>query len=285
MDRTIVLEGVNAIDVRRVYDAVRFDNPCIPHIGQMKTGIGFKAIRLLPAYSLSKHKHETDISRLTEIGDRFAESVNGSHFDRELAIHDYLSNTVLYSKEYPCDFSMNGPLLYHRGACEGISKAALYLLRRCDVDAGILSGVTTSGERHAWNMVYIDGGCYHLDITWDLGSRNGIPRHDYFNINDRFMGRARSWTDAYPSRTMNANYYSKKGTVVYNTDDLGKIIEGFISRRLKSIEFRISDALKDSIDGNAVEKSIRNALEICGERFSGSYCQSTGCCAFNVDYS
>lgn len=284
MDREIVLEGVDIVDVRGIYDAVRFDNPCIPLIRQMKTATRFGAICLLPVYFLNKQKHEADVSHLAEIGDRFIESIHGSRFDRELAVHDYLSDTVLYSKERPSDFSMSGPLLYHRGACEGISKAALYLLRRIGVDAGIVSGITTSGERHAWNMVHIDDRCYHLDITWDLGSRNGVTRHDFFNVNDGFMGKTRSWTNTYPSVSMNDNYYSRRGTVVYRTDDLEKVIGSFISKRQETIEFRISDAIKDSIDGDVVERSIRKALGICGGKFSGSYCQSTGCCLFNVDY-
>lgn len=282
MEREIVLDGVNATHVRSIYDAVRFDNPCVPHVSRMRTGIGYGGIRIFPTYTISRQAHKAGLSRMEEIGDRFTESVSGSGFERELAVHDHLSDTVLYRKDTPSDFSMRGPLLERRGACEGISKAALYLLRRCGVDAGIISGTTESGERHAWNMVHIDGGCYHLDITWDLGSRNGVTRHDYFNVNDGFMNRGRTWSDAYPSGSMDANYYSRRGTTVYRGEDLVKMIREFIARGQETIEFRICDALRERVDGKAVEESIRIALGTHGGRYSGCYNQSTGCCVFTV---
>lgn len=285
MDREIVLEGIPVSDVGTIYDAVRFDNPCIPLALRLRKEVTLSgSLHVLPDYSVSRRVHEANSSRLAEIGDRFSETVNSSPFDIELAVHDHLSDSVRYKKDLPSDFSMNGPLLDRHGACEGISKAALYLLRRCGVDAGIVSGKTESGENHAWNMVHIDGGCYHLDVTWDLGSRNGVTRHDYFNVNDGFMGRSRTWTDAYPSTSMDCNYYSRSGSVVYRADDLGRMFREYIRRGQRIIEFRVCDAIRDGVDESSVERSLRRELEVRGGRYTGSYSQSTGCCVFNIDY-
>ena len=41
-----------------------------------------------------------------------------------------------------------------------------------------------SNDQHIWNLVYLDGTWYHLDLTWDDPiSEVNITRDNYFLIN------------------------------------------------------------------------------------------------------
>ncbi|WP_459195744.1 hypothetical protein [Wukongibacter baidiensis] len=43
----------------------------------------------------------------------------------------------------------------------------------------------TSGWGHEWNIVNIDGKCYHVDLTWNDADNELLPiSYDYFNISD-----------------------------------------------------------------------------------------------------
>lgn len=284
MEREIDLGSYNEHDVNELYNAVKFDDPTLPNVVSFRFRRLGNSLMALPTYGISKIAYEDNLFRMREFGDRFLQTVSGSSFERELTVHDHLAGTVAYHKGVPSDFSAIGPLLHSCGACEGVSKAVLYLLRICGVDAGVVTGETTSGELHAWNMVYLDGRCYHLDVTWDLRGYAGQLRHDYLNVNDSFMRRSRTWQFAYPSGIMDANYYSRRGIVIYRMEDLGRVMSQLISRRSNRIEYRISDALMKDFDAKTAEQAIRDALSSVGGRYSGSYRPDTGCSIFDVSY-
>jgi hypothetical protein len=43
--------------------------------------------------------------------------------------------------------------------------------------------------RHAWNIIKLDGGYYHLDATFDNSLQRGTERYDYFNLDDKRIFR------------------------------------------------------------------------------------------------
>lgn len=107
-------------------------------------------------------------------------------------LHDYLIRTVTYKDlNAPYSHQAPGTLLYGIGVCEGISKAFKYLTDRLGIDAIVAVGdakdENNSGQDigHAWNIVYLDGDSFHLDITFDYSmSKKDIIRYDYFMLSD-----------------------------------------------------------------------------------------------------
>jgi transglutaminase/protease-like cytokinesis protein 3 len=71
---------------------------------------------------------------------------------------------------------MIGPLFEGLAVCEGIARAAQFLLKElhveCTYQSGYVKDENTSGY-HAWNLVNIDGSIKKMDITWDLANSNG----------------------------------------------------------------------------------------------------------------
>ena len=87
-------------------------------------------------------------------------------------VHDYLIQTVSYEENDPGDLKHNmyAALKYRRAVCEGYAKAFKYIL-----DGMGFNTITVVGrgigdgrdEAHAWNMVYLDGQWYGVDVTFD----------------------------------------------------------------------------------------------------------------------
>ena len=77
--------------------------------------------------------------------------------------------------------------------CEGIAKTVKAL---CDA-VGLPCIVALSEAapergvkyRHTWNVVTVEGQRYHLDATFDNSLQRGVPRYDYFNLDDRHIFR------------------------------------------------------------------------------------------------
>ena len=66
----------------------------------------------------------------------------------------------------------------------------------CHIKSYIIHGFTnkkypTQKTRHAWIKVFINGEWKHMDITWDLASKE----RRYFLIGDEEFEKTRLWTE------------------------------------------------------------------------------------------
>lgn len=66
------------------------------------------------------------------------------------------------------DYSLYGIICRKMGVCAGVAKAMCVLLERQNIECKYVSGDTTNGGRHAWNVVKLNGTWYMLDVTWNL---------------------------------------------------------------------------------------------------------------------
>ena len=149
-------------------------------------------MELIPQYLFDKGKirdHQQAMSARVGKLCRAAQGMNEG--EREQYVHDFLCENVRYDKlKKPYSHEIIGPLGQGVGVCEGIAKAAKILLD----NLGIWNTIAISDAapdrgikyRHAWNVVKIGGTYRHLDVTFDLSlSREGLVRHDYFNLSDQ----------------------------------------------------------------------------------------------------
>ncbi len=122
-----------------------------------------------------------------------------SQYEKELAIHNYLTKMTRYDQTAQYNPFVNGILDYaynsygtiveNRGVCEGYTKAFQYL---CYI-VGINSNVVY-GDSHIWNTVQIDGEWYQVDVTWNdpikSDGSSGDGHHKYFNLTSSKMYEA-----------------------------------------------------------------------------------------------
>ena len=100
--------------------------------------------------------------------------------ERALLVHDRLALRCNYDKEltHSNKFDIYGALIDGYAVCEGYTKSYIYLLNKLGIKSIICASDTLN---HAWNIVYIDGVPYHVDVTWDdIVGLAGEVYHDNF---------------------------------------------------------------------------------------------------------
>jgi hypothetical protein len=108
-----------------------------------------------------------------------------SDYEKVKKIHDYVINLASYDTTLARSSAYE--LLINKSAvCEGYTLAAYRLFTDAGLECRIITG-TGQGERHAWNIVKVDGQWYNIDLTWDDPiSSTGKPvlSYDYFLKSD-----------------------------------------------------------------------------------------------------
>lgn len=139
-----------------------------------------------------------------------SENVNNNMPPKEKirAIHDYIINHTEYDKlkyENKNDdtYKFNtayGVLIEGYGTCNGYADAMEIFLDKMNI-----INYKISNEEHIWNLVYLDGKWYHLDLTWDDPiSDININRDTYFLISTKTLEKINDGT-----HTFDKNIYSE----------------------------------------------------------------------------
>lgn len=115
---------------------------------------------------------------------------------KALAIHDWLTHNAYYDNSLQ-NHGPDGVLLKGTGVCESYARAYQMFMSELGIP-----NVYISSDRmnHAWNMIYVDGGWYHVDVTWDdpTGGTNpvsGWESTNYFCMTDAAIARDHMWND------------------------------------------------------------------------------------------
>lgn len=139
-----------------------------------------------------------------------SENVNNNMPPKEKirAIHDYIIDHTEYDKlkyENKNDdtYKSNtayGVLIEGYGTCNGYADAMEIFLDKMNI-----INYKISNEEHIWNLVYLDGKWYHLDLTWDDPiSDININRDTYFLISTKTLEKINDST-----HTFDKNIYSE----------------------------------------------------------------------------
>lgn len=130
-------------------------------------------------------------TKLKEITDKIIQK-NMTDKEKIRIFHDYIINNTKYDKEYvnnnlndPNSYShrASGTLLYSKSLCGGYSHTMSLFLNQLKIP-----NYRISSDTHIWNLVYLDGKWYHLDLTWDdptTSNNSDILLHDYFLIDTK----------------------------------------------------------------------------------------------------
>ena len=111
--------------------------------------------------------------------------------EKILAFHDYIIDYAEYDKvrEENMDdtkfkdsttHTAYGLLETRKALCGGYTDITAIFLSQIGI-----SNINITGNKHIWNLVYLDGNWLHLDVTWDdpyTKTGESILQHDYFLI-------------------------------------------------------------------------------------------------------
>ncbi len=139
--------------------------------------------------AINKAYSNDDIAAINEIIDKvIKEKLNNNMPTREKIkiIHDYIIDNAEYDKlkyenKNDTTYKSNtayGVLVQGYGTCNGYADAMAIFLDKLNI-----INYKISNSEHIWNLVYLDGKWYHLDLTWDDPiSDVNINRDTYFLI-------------------------------------------------------------------------------------------------------
>lgn len=190
-----------AQQIQDVYLDVLYDNPLFYYINQTvirMTGEPGYYI-LLPEYLYTNTEIERinqDIQNVLSRIDVKARTMLSNEFRLEKYLHDSVVKSVAYDydslQKNDCynAHSIVGAFLDKKAVCEGIAKAFKLLCNtysmKCIVVLGKADphGVFDGDSYHAWNLVKVGNGSYHVDVTWDNMFDHDVEHisYDYFNV-------------------------------------------------------------------------------------------------------
>lgn len=111
-----------------------------------------------------------------------------SHYtydDRKLSEHDRIGFCFKHS--------ILGPIQKKTAVCAGFAKAFKLILDRMGLECMVVhgfsdfarAGIQANDGGHAWNIVYLHGAYYHVDVTWAICCSNRKEVcYDYLNLSD-----------------------------------------------------------------------------------------------------
>lgn len=142
----------------------------------------------------------------------------GGQYEQALWVHDYIVNNTVYNlnptwatgKNKDFGGSIYGLLIKNESVCNGYAKTFKYVLDKLNIPCTVISGVSNDGERHAWNIVELDGEYYQVDVTWDdpVG-REQVLVHDYFCVTDSKIYESRRADDFISAPQCTLDKYEK----------------------------------------------------------------------------
>lgn len=121
--------------------------------------------------------------------------------EREKFVYDYIFNNTVYNEVSSHAGSVYGVLVEHKGRCEGMSKAFMWMMNRLGYECICVVGKPlwqneSVFDTHCWNIVRLDDQYYHVDITADninlTAPNNNPPTYGFYNVCDDFIYTSRT---------------------------------------------------------------------------------------------
>ena len=166
--------------------------------------------------------------------DAFTAACRGdSEFETVLKIHEAiidrteynfssanaLSSGVRNNEAAVRGMSAYAGLVDGNAVCSGYAKAFQVVAEKLGIKAGRVHGIKLNGGGpHEWNIVYVDGEPYHLDVTWDdpvfANGVQGFRTYDYFCVTTEEILKTHGIdkdSEAPLCTARKNNYFVKKG--------------------------------------------------------------------------
>lgn len=217
------------------------------NIGQFSYMIQFGGkVKVALTYRLSSESPAQREAKLRQAVDRVLHTCfpdgwrHLSPLKREKLLFNYIADHVSYDHESweqvqkdqkwttqnSDAWSAYGALVKGKAVCQGIACAFKLLCDQVDIPSLVVIGTVAANlERHAWNIVRIDGRFYHVDCTWMLRTSINLKipfaRYQYFNVPDQMMIEERGMEMRYlpECRSLRHNPFYIRGICVGEADD------------------------------------------------------------------
>jgi len=209
-------------NIQKVVDILSGGLPECFHIAtgfQLSTS-GLYLSAVVPNYIYEKSEYENMLAECDAAADKMLDGIEGNNnltdVEKLLLLHDriaihceydygrYLTGTLPQ-----ISYSMYGVFVNKTAVCQGYSLAYAYMLDRLGIENYYCRSNTLN---HAWNIVYVNGKPYHIDITWDdlVWDVTGQVVHDNFLVSTKTLkinNHNADDFDSTPTDTTYDNYF------------------------------------------------------------------------------
>ena len=180
----VPVEALNAEQIRYVVEAVYYDHP---ELFWMDPGYNSKydnrglCVELELDFNYTVEHLDDHKQEFTHVANEIVQgAVNYTEdWEKERYVHDALLGRVNYQLAAQVGQSAYSALVDRETVCAGYARAFQYVLQQLQIPCYYVTGV--AGQNHAWNMVYLSGAFYNVDVTWDDTSPISYL---YFNKSD-----------------------------------------------------------------------------------------------------
>jgi len=276
---TAKLPFAHANEILVAFKAVLLDNPEIFYVKsyQYIKDLNMQTVLFKPEYNFSM-KEMRQYQAALESSLSFIEAVRQKNdYEKVMHIHNFILANVSYDQSFS-DISNSalGVALNKTAVCEGIAKYVKLALDCLSVKSIVVVGRATNpafdqsvSEAHTWNMVEINGGWYHLDVTFDLTLKHKINRYDYFLVKDEDIKINHSTGNKLPpTSTKPMDYYFTNGLTVAKAFDLERLIYNGLLNGERVMQFKLRN-VREGL--NPCDKILRVAQEQCQKALSRSF--------------
>lgn len=169
-----------------------------------------------------------------------------NQFQRAKYIYEVLGKNVEYNynrEEYRTQRPSNLTCILDRKAiCAGYSLLYKEMMDRQGIECDYVRGIgyttnRTRSEKHAWNVLTINGQSFPVDLTWDSANlRKGGSQLQYFGVNDRFFESHEIDSD---ERRYQYVIFSKQFVNAINTDSNNRKVTVTEEQKMNIIQLAI----------------------------------------------
>lgn len=250
-EKMISLDGIavpkdrTSVDVvSHVSRAIKADLPEIFYWDNSRIHYG-DHVSVEPKYICSQDRAEMTLQAIDSKTSRFLATIrNLGDLQKVRRIHDFLATNCTYDdNKHEAAYRIDGAILDGLPVCNGFALTFKYMCDRVEVPClWVLGDVKGSTSRHAWNIVWVGGKPYHVDVTFDAGMAAGKStiRYDYFLLSDAEIrvDRAMDPTVPQPPCRMSYRYYDYMGLYFDRLDAIApKIIAH--AKACKPLQFQL----------------------------------------------
>lgn len=167
--KDIEVSATDRVIIARVFQGVLSDHPEIFYLSGYTYQHQYGSDKLLfsGTYTMSKDDAIRMKAKLEERADRYLENIpQSSDYEKVKYIYESIILNTEYSVDAEDNQNIQSVLLNGKSVCHGYAKTMKYLLDKAGIETIMVYGTVSSGNRHAWNIVRIDGEWYHVDATW-----------------------------------------------------------------------------------------------------------------------
>lgn len=159
-------------NIKKIFECIWIDHPELFWLdgyvftkytrGDSVVGYGFRG-----EYTCNQDEREAKQTKIDEYVSKCLDSApQGDDYEKIKYVYEYIILNTEYVVGAVDNQNICSVFIGQKSVCQGYAKATQYLLNKMGIRCTLVTGTTSNGESHAWNVVYSDGSYYYLDPTW-----------------------------------------------------------------------------------------------------------------------